>query len=147
MWMKVNAQKNSNDKPVVTFGIPSLDDGSIKESMMLAASAQHRDFVVMEVEGNLTREHREKLLERFRLPSFRKVALVMIGEPPADFKERVNQLKLKDKQTKADTEAKEWKEHRKRKRLIDFRTQQVEFARKKNAKIKKKREAKRKIDQ
>merc|ERR1712194_376691 len=50
--------KNSNDKPEMSFGIGSLDDGTAKETLSSLSSAQCRNYIVMEVKGNLTKEDR-----------------------------------------------------------------------------------------
>ncbi|CAK0905731.1 unnamed protein product [Prorocentrum cordatum] len=96
--------KASNDKPDPQFGVPSLDDGSIKKMLYSMATAQQRNFIVMEVQGNLTKEERQATLKKFSAPHFKQSALVLVGEPTKAIKDKMQALILKDKQEKQDLE-------------------------------------------
>eukprot|EP00404_Azadinium_spinosum_P025042 CAMPEP_0180609066 /NCGR_PEP_ID=MMETSP1037_2-20121125/28564_1 /TAXON_ID=632150 /ORGANISM="Azadinium spinosum, Strain 3D9" /LENGTH=905 /DNA_ID=CAMNT_0022628445 /DNA_START=58 /DNA_END=2771 /DNA_ORIENTATION=- len=95
----------SNDKPKANFGLPFMDDMSVRRIISAIAPAFHRNYVVMEVKGNLLAEERKEVLARFAGPDFKKVAHVTMGEPPAEFKSYVQELLLKDKVVKAEAEA------------------------------------------
>mmetsp|Transcript_10824 Transcript_10824/g.28944 ORF Transcript_10824/g.28944 Transcript_10824/m.28944 type:complete len:528 (-) Transcript_10824:126-1709(-) len=98
--------RQCNDRPGWQFGVPSLDDSSIKSTLYSIASLQKRHYVVMEVRGNLLKEEREKVLKAFAAPHLRVSAAVLMGEPTKDFKDRMQTLILQDKQ---ETEDAEWK--------------------------------------
>ncbi|CAK0911422.1 unnamed protein product, partial [Prorocentrum cordatum] len=51
----------------------------------------------MEVQSNLLAEDRSRMLRYFEGPEFKKVALVVVGEPPAAYKAKVQEMLLKDK--------------------------------------------------
>merc|ERR1711924_288542 len=55
----------SLDTPHVTFGVPTLDDFSCRRILASVASLQQRDYVVMSLAGNLTKEGRQAALDRF----------------------------------------------------------------------------------
>merc|ERR1711881_788385 len=71
------------DKPEMGFGLPLMDDKSVQKMIAATASLQRRNFVVMEIHANLLKEDRAKLLASF--DGFKKVALVVCGEPPKAF--------------------------------------------------------------
>jgi len=96
--------KSSNDRPDMNFNIPTLDDGSVKEVLRMMAAVQKRNYVVMEVKGNLIKEDREAALKRFSAPHFKKVAQVMIGPPTDEFRKRTQAILLAEKQEKATAE-------------------------------------------
>merc|ERR1712151_698308 len=59
---------------------------SVRKVLLQAASVQPRNFVVMEVKGNLIQECRAEVLAKFKIAMFKPVAEVLMGEPTADFK-------------------------------------------------------------
>jgi len=139
LWRpKTHSYKSSNDRPDVNFGISHIDDGSVKQILNMIASVQQRDFIIMEVRNSLLSEERKELLRRFDMPHFKKVALVMLGEPAEDYKETVHEALLKEKQERSDQDFAGKKMERARKRLIELRQRQVERARKKAERIKRK---------
>mmetsp|Transcript_1783 Transcript_1783/g.5467 ORF Transcript_1783/g.5467 Transcript_1783/m.5467 type:complete len:529 (+) Transcript_1783:23-1609(+) len=140
---KANSLKNSIDKPDMNFGVPHLDDGSVKRVLAAVAPMQRRDLVVMEVQGNLCKEERMERMNDFSLPQFRKVAAVMVGEPSSGFKRRVRELLLKEKQERAEKDFKERKQERARKRMIELRQRQNERARRRTLRIKRRMERER----
>eukprot|EP00434_Breviolum_minutum_P044199 symbB.v1.2.039448.t1/scaffold6570.1/size16995/3 len=101
-----NTWKNCNDKPDPQFRIPLLDDFSARRVIQAVAPTQPRHYVVMEVKSNLVKEERSQLLKRFTENYFKTVAQVVMGEPPADFKEKVHKSLLAEKQEKV---TQEWK--------------------------------------
>merc|ERR1712061_390577 len=94
--------KTSNDKPELNFGIPHLDDGTVKEMLNTTIAVQPRNLVIMEVQSNLVKKDRIEHLQRLRMPSHKKVAKVMMGDPIGQFKDSVLKAKLKAKQEKAE---------------------------------------------
>ncbi|CAE8628748.1 unnamed protein product, partial [Polarella glacialis] len=69
-----DANRLSNDRPEMNFGIAHLDDGSVKEILATAAAMQERNVVVMEIQGNMIQKDRAAILRRFNTPHFRRVA-------------------------------------------------------------------------
>merc|ERR1712048_1539404 len=57
--------------------------------------------VAMEVKKNLIAEERQKVLEQFDPAEFKRVAMVVMGEPPKDFKAKVHATMLAAKRKKA----------------------------------------------
>merc|ERR1712190_95386 len=118
-------KQNSNDKPAFNYGIPFVDDGSIRRAIMSVAPLFPRNYVVMEVQHNLDAADRDVNIKRFNFPHFKKIAYVVMGEPDTDFKLQVHEKLLQEKQVKVDAE---WKQ---KKILADRK--KAEKARKKAA--------------
>jgi len=53
--------RSCNDKPDWKFGLPLMDDKSIRKMVHFIAPMQERDYIVMEVEQNLCKESRKEL--------------------------------------------------------------------------------------
>mmetsp|Transcript_43567 Transcript_43567/g.76293 ORF Transcript_43567/g.76293 Transcript_43567/m.76293 type:complete len:1011 (-) Transcript_43567:63-3095(-) len=130
--------RNSNDKPGMGFGIPPLDDFSARRVLNTIVPAQKRSFLVMEVKANLVKEERKEALKRYSAPHFKKVALVVMGEPTKDFKERIYAILLKAKQEQSDIDFKARK-------VVERRNRELKKAerekRKQMKELKKKEEA------
>merc|ERR1712087_171372 len=107
-----------NDKPGMGFGIPPLDDLSARRVVNTIVPAQKRHFIVMEVKGNLIKEERKEALKRYASAHLKKVALVVMGEPSKEFKDRVWSMMLKKKQEQSDIDFKAKKEAEQRARAI-----------------------------
>jgi len=121
------SKRSCNDKPELGFGLPGMDDFSLQKVISMVAPLLPRNYVIMEVKDGLLESGRKELLDRFPSSDFNKVARVVIGEPPADFKNLVHEHTLKEKQDRAEGEA---------------RRKKVEVAKKKAAEeAKRKREA------
>merc|ERR1712083_844864 len=95
------SQKSSNDKPEFAFGLPGMDDGSIRKVIYNMVPAVPRNYVIMEVKANLIESERNELLKNFSAPHYRKVAHVVMGEPNEEFKIQSFESLLKVKQEKA----------------------------------------------
>eukprot|EP00929_Paragymnodinium_shiwhaense_P082362 TRINITY_DN4338_c0_g2_i3.p1 TRINITY_DN4338_c0_g2~~TRINITY_DN4338_c0_g2_i3.p1 ORF type:complete len:813 (-),score=308.61 TRINITY_DN4338_c0_g2_i3:331-2769(-) len=98
---------SSNDKPSMEFGVPLLDDGSVKKVLASILPTLERNIVVAEVSSNLqsaTRQVALNLLKGRR--QFKKVAMVIMGEPSKTHKDFVKNKILKKKQDKIDAEHK-----------------------------------------
>mmetsp|Transcript_115359 Transcript_115359/g.182267 ORF Transcript_115359/g.182267 Transcript_115359/m.182267 type:complete len:959 (+) Transcript_115359:47-2923(+) len=96
--------KNCNDKPEMNFGLASMDENSVQRVLNSIVAAQPRPYVVMEVKSNLLKDERESLIKRFTRNCYKRVAQVVIGEPPAEFKDRTREALLKEKQDKLESE-------------------------------------------
>lgn len=94
--------KSSNDKPDFNFGLPSMDDGSIRNAVYNIAPIVPRNYIIMEVKSNLCADGRKEYVERFRGRHFNKLACVIMGEPPEDFKKPQWDKMLVMKQEKED---------------------------------------------
>merc|ERR1712194_773403 len=61
---KQQGAKASNDKPDATYQVKELDDASMRRAVYMVAPMQERNYVVMEVKGNLVKAEREELVKR-----------------------------------------------------------------------------------
>ncbi|CAE7792234.1 Hnrnpu, partial [Symbiodinium microadriaticum] len=120
--------KHCNDKPDVQFRVPYLDDFSARRMIQAVAPLQPRNYVVMEVKSNLIKEEREQLIKRFADGCYKTVAQVVMGEPPADFKEKVHKELLAEKQEKVTQEWKKRKAEREQERIARKRQKELEEA-------------------
>merc|ERR1712190_384180 len=59
------------------------------------------NYVAMSVKKNLSAEDRQKMLEQFDPAEFKRVAAVVMGEPPSAFKAKVHAAMLAAKKKKA----------------------------------------------
>jgi len=74
----------------------------IKNLLMEVAVMSPRNFVVMEVRGNLLKDERDKAVAKFKNGPFKTVAEVIVSEPPPSFKKIVHAKALKAKQDAAE---------------------------------------------
>merc|ERR1712151_48707 len=126
------------------FGIPPLDDLSARKTLKTLAPMFPRNYCVIEVKGNLLKAERTEWLKRFKGPEFKKVACVVMGNPPAKYSEAYHADLLKEKQGKLDEEWKKRKADRERKKQVAERQKKLQEARAKRAaeiEEKKKKEA------
>merc|ERR1712127_647949 len=100
-----------------------MDDASIQRILYNLAPVTPRNYVVMEVRSNLLADERQEYLKRFTAPLFKKVANVVMGEPPADFKKLQQARYLKQRQ---DAEEAAWKANNARKKIEAVRQKQLE---------------------
>eukprot|EP00441_Pelagodinium_beii_P039866 CAMPEP_0197648312 /NCGR_PEP_ID=MMETSP1338-20131121/27677_1 /TAXON_ID=43686 ORGANISM="Pelagodinium beii, Strain RCC1491" /NCGR_SAMPLE_ID=MMETSP1338 /ASSEMBLY_ACC=CAM_ASM_000754 /LENGTH=920 /DNA_ID=CAMNT_0043222289 /DNA_START=44 /DNA_END=2806 /DNA_ORIENTATION=- len=98
------AARTSNDKPEMGMMISALDDLSVRRVLNAVAPIQKRNYVVMEIKSNLTKEERVEMASKW--PGFKVVAKVLVGEPPAAFKKSSQALALEAKQMTSDMEHK-----------------------------------------
>merc|ERR1712039_892781 len=95
-----------NDKPDLSLGIYNVDDGSVGKAIKSIAPIQNRNYVVMELKSNLIKEERETLIKKFSSALFKRVAQVVVGEPTLEFKKKVHEITLQQKQDASDKEHK-----------------------------------------
>eukprot|EP00933_Yihiella_yeosuensis_P032841 TRINITY_DN2649_c0_g3_i2.p1 TRINITY_DN2649_c0_g3~~TRINITY_DN2649_c0_g3_i2.p1 ORF type:complete len:922 (-),score=255.79 TRINITY_DN2649_c0_g3_i2:370-3036(-) len=119
------ASRSSNDKPEMGFGIAALDDLSVRRVLQIAAPIQKRHYVVMEVRGSLLQEMRKELIAPWS--SFRRIASVVMGEPPASVKQQGQKLMLEQKQEASDLEFRAKQAHEKTKKELEKKQKQKEL--------------------
>jgi len=130
--------KTSNDKPDMGFGIPSVDDLSVAKVLSVVAPTLKRNYLIMELKGNLVACERAQALKRFS--EFKKVASVIMGEPDAKYKEEVHKIMLAEKVTKVEAEREKKAKEDERKRLLEEKKRRAEEARKAKLEAQKKKE-------
>eukprot|EP00928_Gymnodinium_smaydae_P012777 TRINITY_DN1465_c0_g1_i1.p1 TRINITY_DN1465_c0_g1~~TRINITY_DN1465_c0_g1_i1.p1 ORF type:complete len:1023 (-),score=217.72 TRINITY_DN1465_c0_g1_i1:114-3182(-) len=122
---KSNAATTSNDRPAVTYGIPALDDLNARNVIRAIAPLVPRNYLIMEVKGNLIDEERKAMLKRFDAPHFRKIAQVALGEPSDEYKARIHGELLKQKQSRVDADWKVKKAEQDRRRIIKAKKKEI----------------------
>lgn len=120
---------SSIDKPDMKFGIPEMEDGSIRRMLQSFAPLQKRSYIVMELRNNLLKEHRTEILARFE--TFTKKAYVVLGDPNLEFKKKSQELILKDKQEASDAQFRKEREEVNRKRMMEKKQKEAEKAKRK----------------
>jgi len=120
----------SNDKPEAKFNVQSVDDWSIRRVLKSVAPALQRSYIVPELKNNLLATERTKALAQFPAQDFKRTALVVMGEPNAEFKARVQSLMLAEKTAKAEGEKKKKAQEAERKRLLELKKKKAEEAKK-----------------
>merc|ERR1712194_341384 len=146
---KQHGPKASNDKPDMTFQIRELDDASMRRAVYMVAPMQQRNYVVMEVRGNLLKSEREELVKRFDRPHFKKVAKVLLGDPDAAFKKKTHELLLQDKQAASDRKFNAEKAEEKRKKQAEKKQKELAKVKKtaEKAKAKAAADAKKRVEE
>merc|ERR1711920_243903 len=114
---------------MMNFGVPHLEDNSVSSRIRDIATTMKRNYVVAELTSNLLANDRKSRLAKFSSPQFEKKAVVMMGEPPADYKEFIQKSLLADKQAKIDAEHQKKEQELKRKKLLDEKRKKAEEAR------------------
>merc|ERR1711912_46721 len=85
------AWKDSRDRPEMNFGIPELDNMSVRRLLVGVAPLQPRKYVVMEVKASLVQEERKEMLTKFAKSQFKRSAYILVGKPKADFLDKVHE--------------------------------------------------------
>merc|ERR1711972_633995 len=101
LWRKNGSDVAYNDDPSLGFGIKDVDGGTVSQTIQVVTPIQKRNYVAMEVKKNLIAEERQKMLEQFDPAEFKRVAVVVMGEPPSAFKAKVHAAMLEAKKKKA----------------------------------------------
>jgi len=128
MWKPKSGGMYSNDKPDLKFGIPQFDDMSVNKLLAQVAPTARRNIVVPELRSNLLEKERKVVLKSFASPDFKKVATVVMGEPSAEHKAKVQELLVAEKKDKILAERKKKAVEEERKRLLEERKKKVEQA-------------------
>ena len=87
----------SNDKPEMSFNNPVLDDGSMKRVVAAVSPTLQRSFLLPELQKNLLASERAVQLARFSAQDYQRKALVLMGEPPKEYVEKVHEMMLAEK--------------------------------------------------
>ncbi|CAE7818095.1 Hnrnpu [Symbiodinium sp. CCMP2592] len=132
----------SLDKPEGHFGVPALDDGSVRRVLSNISPALNRNYIIGELKGNLVEADRAATLGRFNPQDFSRKSVVVMGEPTADYKSRVQSLILAEKKTKAEQEQKRKAQAEERKRMLELKRKKAEEAKKAKEAAQKKKEGK-----
>merc|ERR1712190_363654 len=122
--------KSSNDKPEFNFGLPGMDDMSIRRIIYNVMPHVPRNYVIMEVKSNLIQAERKEVLDAFSAPHFKKVAHVVMGEPDEEYKANALEKLRAQKQQKSDYEWKAKKAEAERKKQVEARQKQLAEMRK-----------------
>ncbi|CAE8633146.1 unnamed protein product [Polarella glacialis] len=131
VWQQRNqGVPGTNDKPEPRFGLPGLDDWSVSKVMWAIAPTLQRNFIVPELKSNLVPSERQESLLRYQGQDYHRKAVVLMGEPTKDFKERVHAGLLAEKQAKADAEHKKKAQEENRKQMLELRKTKAEEAKK-----------------
>ena len=93
-----------NDQPTMDFGLKELDSGTTRQVIHAIAPCLHRNYIVMEVQKNLLAEDRRKALAAFNTQNFKRVAMVVMGEPPEEFKTEARENLLQARRDKVAAE-------------------------------------------
>jgi len=80
---------HSRDRPDFNFGISQLDSRAWRDNLRLLVQMAGKSCVLPEVRAGLLKDERKELLSKFP-PSVKKVAVVLVGEPDAPFKDWVH---------------------------------------------------------
>mmetsp|Transcript_109157 Transcript_109157/g.204746 ORF Transcript_109157/g.204746 Transcript_109157/m.204746 type:complete len:858 (-) Transcript_109157:335-2908(-) len=131
-------QSHTNDKPAFNFGVPDMENFSVRKVINSIAPLVPRNYLVMEVKSNLLPDERKAILSRFNYPQYKKIAHVVMGEPDDKFKEKTWEKLLSDKQKSSDIKFKAQKAEEKRKKVMEKRKKELDKAKAKAEKIKKK---------
>merc|ERR1712187_467818 len=121
---------DSYDKPQLMCGGYALDSGGLK-LLQSIAGMQPRDFVLMDLKGNLNTEGREQTLLSFPSYLYKRIAYVAVGDPTPDFKKFSQGLWLAQKQAVSDKAFKIKQAEEKQKRLLLKRQKMFEKEKKK----------------
>merc|ERR1719362_1884219 len=130
LWRPKSSGPTSNDAPGVKFGIPLMDDSSVRKVLDAIAPTQRRNYIVPELKGNLVSAERSEALQNFSALDFKKTAKVIMGEPDEEFKKKVQALMLADKRAAAEAKKKAAAQEQERKRLLLDKKKKAEEARK-----------------
>lgn len=97
--------------------------------MGIIAPMQQRNYVIAELKSNLVAAERAQVLERFPGTDFSKKAVVVVGEPKADYKAHVQDLMLKEKVSKAEAEKRRKAQDAERNKQLEERRKRADDAR------------------
>jgi len=120
----------TNDRPELRTGIQALDDLSVRRVLRAIAPTVRRNFVVAELKANLIAIERRQSLLSFSSAVFKKTALVAIGTPAAEYRERVHAELLAEKTTKVLEERRRAAEKAERAKAAEEKKKEAEAARK-----------------
>merc|ERR1712087_373871 len=112
---------HSNDKPFTQFNCQAVNDGTLLNMLKAMAPLQARHIVISEIKGNLLKNERQSLIDKFPSTLFKRVAQVLVGEPNMEFKKHTQEVNLKDKQRICDQKWKVEQERARNERIKEKR--------------------------
>lgn len=115
--LRKTSEGASRDKLNAKFGVPEIDDGSVKKMLQHTAPPLRRSCIIPELKANWSAPTRKLALKHF--VGYKKVALVVVGEPNEEYKTRVQSLILGEKRKKAEEERRKAKLEQKRKKDLE----------------------------
>merc|ERR1712151_1327302 len=74
-----------------------LDDESVQGVLSMLSPTLRRDLIIMQLKANLVADQRKTNLQLYPASLFKRVAVVVMGEPPQTYKTKVQELMLIDK--------------------------------------------------
>eukprot|EP00927_Polykrikos_kofoidii_P072950 TRINITY_DN69025_c0_g1_i1.p1 TRINITY_DN69025_c0_g1~~TRINITY_DN69025_c0_g1_i1.p1 ORF type:complete len:841 (+),score=154.15 TRINITY_DN69025_c0_g1_i1:68-2590(+) len=119
----------SNDKPCLEFGIPLMDDGSVRRMLMSVAPTLRRNYVIGELQANLVPTERAKSLSLFSAQRFKKHAVVIMGDPSEEYSLWVSKILLAEKLAEAAADKKRKAASAERERLLAEKKRKAEESR------------------
>merc|ERR1712194_214420 len=108
----------TNDSPDMKFGLPLMDDYSVRRLIAHIAPMSRRNFIIPQMLSNLRAGDRQDSLQAFMAHGYTKVATMVVGEPDAQYKEYIQVKMVADKKARAETARKKQKFEEERKRLL-----------------------------
>lgn len=127
---KPGASFGTNDRPELRSGVQVLDDLTVRKVLNAIVPTIRRSFLVAELKSNLVSKERKQALLNFSAADVKKTALVVMGEPSADYREQVQALLLAEKKAKAEEEKKKQLQQAERARAIEERRKKQAMAKK-----------------
>lgn len=128
IWKPKNT--GSNDEPSMQFGLPLMDNGSVKRVINNFAPLLRRNIIIGELKANLCEQDRKIPLQHFAKRHFKLVGHVIMGKPTESFKEKVHELILGQKRAKAEVERKRKIAELSRKKALEERKKKLEAKKK-----------------
>merc|ERR1712039_247343 len=119
LYRKNGSRRGSNDDPTMDLGIRGIDGTGLSQMIHNVLPLQKQNYVVMEVKKNLLVEERKQLLQQFNNPVYKKVAVVVMGEPPAAFKQSAHAAMLAEKRKKVAADVRIKRQAAERKKKMD----------------------------
>jgi len=106
LWGEKSRQQgwDSSDKPDMKFGVPMLEDFTVRKVLSCVAPTVPRSYVIPELTSNLLAADRKEVALRFGGPHFVRKAVVLMGEPDKQYKAYIQELMLAEKQAQAEAE-------------------------------------------
>merc|ERR1712139_710376 len=99
-------QAHSNNRPLFSYGLPQVDDLSVRKVVQFLASTMKRNVVVLELKSNLVKDERSELLQFFTSPNYKKTAVVVVGDPSVDYKKKIQAKMLEEKKKEGEVKRK-----------------------------------------
>eukprot|EP00928_Gymnodinium_smaydae_P007295 TRINITY_DN12642_c0_g1_i1.p1 TRINITY_DN12642_c0_g1~~TRINITY_DN12642_c0_g1_i1.p1 ORF type:complete len:849 (-),score=205.53 TRINITY_DN12642_c0_g1_i1:276-2822(-) len=100
---KARGERGSRDDLDFSSGLPSLDNGSVLNTLRNIVPLQNRHCVIMKLQDNLVQAERAEHSTRWSSANFKRVAVVAMGEPPASIKAKAKESLLVEKQRELDS--------------------------------------------